>query len=56
MLVLLQQRMKQEISRDRPTASVQRLEIKLEESMEECKKLRELLEKKKNELSSMNQE
>lgn len=52
----IKQRMKQEMSRDRPTASVQRLQIQLEESEEECKKLKDLLEKKKNELSSLNQE
>ncbi|XP_063802752.1 cingulin isoform X1 [Pseudophryne corroboree] len=49
-------RMRQEVSRDRPKASMQKLEIQLEENMEECKKLKELLEKKKNELNSMSQE
>lgn len=48
--------MRQEASRDRPKASTQRLEIQLEESVEECKKLKELLEKKKNELNSVSQE
>ncbi|XP_068108556.1 cingulin isoform X2 [Hyperolius riggenbachi] len=52
----IKQRLKQEINRDRPAAATHRLEIQLEENMEECKKLKEVLEKKKNELSSMNQE
>ncbi|XP_044138828.1 cingulin [Bufo gargarizans] len=52
----MKQRMRQEASRDRPKASTQRLEVQLEESMEECKKLKELLEKKKNELNGMSQE
>ncbi|KAM3917906.1 cingulin isoform 2-T2 [Leptodactylus fuscus] len=49
-------RMKQEASRDLPKASTQRMGIQLEESMEECKKLKELLEKKKNDLNAMSQE
>ncbi|CAJ0941910.1 unnamed protein product [Ranitomeya imitator] len=50
----MKQRMRQEASH--PKASTQRLEIQLEESVEECRKLKELLEKKKNELNSMSQE
>ncbi|XP_073493444.1 cingulin isoform X1 [Phyllobates terribilis] len=50
----MKQRMRQEASR--PKASTQRLEIQLEESVEECRKLKELLEKKKSELNSMSQE
>lgn len=52
----IKQRMRQEATRDRPKASTQRLEIQLEESLEECKKLKELLEKKKNELNVVSQE
>ncbi|XP_066464967.1 cingulin isoform X2 [Eleutherodactylus coqui] len=52
----MKQRMRQEASCDRPKASTQRLEIQLEESIEECKKLKELLEKKKKELNSVSQE
>ncbi|XP_073420729.1 cingulin isoform X2 [Dendrobates tinctorius] len=50
----MKQRMRLEASH--PKTSTQRLEIQLEESVEECRKLKELLEKKKNELNSMSQE
>ncbi|XP_056401977.1 cingulin isoform X1 [Hyla sarda] len=52
----MKQRLRQEASQERPRASTLRLEIQLEESVEECKKLKELLEKKKNELNAMSQE
>ncbi|XP_053330745.1 cingulin isoform X2 [Spea bombifrons] len=49
-------RMKMETSQERPKASVQKLEIQLEERVEECSRLKELFEKKKGELNSMSQE
>uniref|UniRef100_Q9PTD7-2 Isoform 2 of Cingulin n=1 Tax=Xenopus laevis TaxID=8355 RepID=Q9PTD7-2 len=52
----MKQRMKLETSQGRPKAGMQRLEIELEESKEECSRLKELYEKKKNELSAMSQE
>ncbi|KAM8921104.1 cingulin isoform 1-T1 [Pelodytes ibericus] len=52
----IKQRMKAEASQDRPKAGLQRLEIQLEESVEECSRLKELFEKKKSELSAMSQE
>ncbi|KAJ1080772.1 hypothetical protein NDU88_000963 [Pleurodeles waltl] len=50
------QRMKLEASRDRPRANVQNLEIKLEEKNEECNRLKEFFDKKKNELNGTSQE
>ncbi|XP_053330746.1 cingulin isoform X3 [Spea bombifrons] len=52
----IKQRMKMETSQERPKASVQKLEIQLEERVEECSRLKELFEKKKGELNSMSQE
>ncbi|MEE6524064.1 hypothetical protein FKM82_023273 [Ascaphus truei] len=48
--------MKLEASRERPRASLQVLEIQLEEKIEECNRLKELFEKKKQETNSMSQE
>ncbi|XP_075464150.1 cingulin isoform X1 [Ascaphus truei] len=50
------QRMKLEASRERPRASLQVLEIQLEEKIEECNRLKELFEKKKQETNRMSQE
>ncbi|XP_078527132.1 cingulin [Lissotriton helveticus] len=50
------QRMKLEVSRERPRAGLQNLEIKLEEKTEECNRLKEIFEKKKNELHGTSQE
>ncbi|XP_053560004.1 cingulin isoform X2 [Bombina bombina] len=40
----------------RPKAGIQKLEIQLEESMEECNRLKDLFEKKKTELNTVSQE
>ncbi|KAM4691037.1 cingulin isoform 1-T1 [Rhinophrynus dorsalis] len=52
----VKQRMKLEASWERPKAGMQKLEIQLEESVEECNRLKELFEKKKNEMNVMSQE
>uniref|UniRef100_A0A8C5R2Z2 Cingulin n=1 Tax=Leptobrachium leishanense TaxID=445787 RepID=A0A8C5R2Z2_9ANUR len=50
------QRIRMESTQDRPKPGLQRLEIQLEESTEECARLKNLFEKKKNELNVMSQE
>lgn len=50
------QRMKLEVSRDRPRAGLQNLEIQLEEKTEECNRLKDIFEKKKNEFNGTSQE
>ncbi|KAM4662305.1 cingulin isoform 1-T2 [Discoglossus pictus] len=52
----VKQRIALESSRERPKAGIQRLEIQLEESVEECDRLKELFEKKKHDLNLMSQE
>uniref|UniRef100_A0A6I8RZA3 Cingulin n=1 Tax=Xenopus tropicalis TaxID=8364 RepID=A0A6I8RZA3_XENTR len=52
----MKQRMKLESSQGRPKAGMQRLEIQLEESKEECSRLKDLYDKKKNELNAVSQE
>ncbi|XP_069506585.1 cingulin isoform X2 [Ambystoma mexicanum] len=50
------QRVKLEVSRDRPRANMQNMEIQLEEKTEECNRLKDVFERKKNELNGTSQE